>query len=291
MNDVYGVDPYAPTSANELISLLRLFGPSEGRFIADFPMDWIAEVRSSFGEDHPMAQARALEWLHRRRHAFVATRHRYLSGRTWPENAAALHNEVRALIGARGCAPTQMSIDDALYGVDAIADAIGALIPRTHEAYVGAAWPLLSISPKVVLVDPYFRLRGPDRFKRDQAARHERVLSALLAEAQRRRKVEVFRICVSARSALEDDPRGAAFETDLCRVASAENIRDITLEYVVLEDFADPRQHARYLLGRGCGIQFDHGFDTARDGSTNHVHWLKAAELTPLLERFDLPDA
>ena len=139
MNDVYGVDPCAPTSAIELIHLLRLFGPSEGRFIADFPMDWIAEVRSSIGEDHPMAQARALEWLHRRRHALVETRHRYLPGRTWPENAAALHDEVRALIGARGCAPTQMSIDEALHDVDAIADASGAQIPRTREAYLSAA--------------------------------------------------------------------------------------------------------------------------------------------------------
>jgi hypothetical protein len=45
MNDLYGIDPQAPNNLRDLSGLLRLFGPSDGRFIADFPMAWRIELR------------------------------------------------------------------------------------------------------------------------------------------------------------------------------------------------------------------------------------------------------
>jgi hypothetical protein len=40
MNDVYAIDPKAPSNINELSNLMRLFGNGEGRFIADYPSPW-----------------------------------------------------------------------------------------------------------------------------------------------------------------------------------------------------------------------------------------------------------
>ena len=65
----------------------------------------------------------------------------------------------------------------------------------------------------------------------------------------------------------------------------------LTLEYRLLDTYNGAKQHARYLLGTGCGLQFDHGFDAASDTSLNHVHWLSATEVRPLLKKFNLPDA
>lgn len=290
MNDLYGIDPAAPSGPDDLISLLRLFGPTEGRFIADFPLDWLEEVRAALEGYPPLQRDRALEWLHRRRHALVNTDRRYLPGRKWAENAQALGDVARALIGPRGCAATLIPIDHALYETDTLPDARGDHVARSSSAYVKTTWPLLAISSKVVLVDFYLRLRGQDARQRDQAARHRRVLVDILAEAQRRRKTSVFCVHISKTTALDGARTAAQFSSDLQRVREEAGAVDIAMEHRLLDDVPGLRQHARYILGRGCGIQFDHGFDTANDGSRNHVHWLSASEVGPLLKKFDLPD-
>lgn len=293
MNELYGVDPQSPEGPNELIHLLRLFGPSEGRFIADFPMDWLAEVRAGLEGAPPMVRDRALAFLHRRRNAVLQATCQFLRSRPWAENARSLQPQAAGLIGPRGCPPTLMSIEDALYRDSALPDARGAHLPRTAAAYAHAAAPLFAISTKVVLVDPYFRLRYRDTHGQPRkAVRHWNVLRQLLVEAESRRRPCIFHLEVAAHNALEFDANGDLFESDLEAVAAEAGLSRIALEYGVLEeDPTSATQHARYLLGVGCGLQFDHGFDTVAvdDGSRNHVHWLSNAELEPLLSRFDLP--
>ena len=41
MNEIYAVDPAAPKDGEELMNLVRLFGPTEGRFLYDFPCEWL----------------------------------------------------------------------------------------------------------------------------------------------------------------------------------------------------------------------------------------------------------
>lgn len=293
MNELYGVDPRAPEGAGELIHLLRLFGPSEGRFIADFPTEWLSEVKALLEGESPLSRDRALAFLHRRRNALLHSSCHFVPNRPWAENAKSLQPLARGLIGPRGCPPTLLPIDDVLYNESALPDARGAHLPRTAAAYAQAASPLFGISTKVVLVDPYFRLRYRDKSGRFRvAARQRRALRQLLVEAASRRKTCVFCVQASARHALEFDASGKQFESDLEDIATEAGTSSLALEYGLLDE--DPNaaiQHARYLLGVGCGLQFDHGFDTVDvdDGSRNHVHWLSAAELEPLLVRFDLP--
>lgn len=291
MNDLYGVDPAAPSTPGELIALLRMFGPTEGRFIAQFPLGWEEAAAGILADAKPLERRHAQEWILRRRRAFVEVQMPYVAAMRWEENAIALTAIVRGLIGTRGCAATATAIDVALMDPDAIPDSRGGQVPRTISAYLGAAWPLLATCSKVVLVDPYFRLRLPESLAsgKPRAARRQRqFLVDLLADAQRRRKVEVFVLYVSSEQALARDPDGAAFEEDLASVLDDAQVTGIDVQYDLLDEVGDTRQHARYLLGQGCGLQFDHGFDTG-DG-TNHVHWLSTAELAPLLKKFDLPD-
>ena len=42
MNDLFGIDPQSPSCMRDISDILRLFSPSEGRFIADFPSNGLA---------------------------------------------------------------------------------------------------------------------------------------------------------------------------------------------------------------------------------------------------------
>lgn len=293
MNDLYGVDPAAPSGEVELISLLRLFGPTEGRFIYAFPDNWIGRVRVAL-EGLPQGQQnRALAWLERQRRHLPSTNHRFLDNRSWAENALALRAEVAGLIGPRSCPATLIPIDEILVNPDRLPDARGKHLPRTVTAYIQAVTPLLRASSKVVLVDPYFRLHAIDQAGRAVVARQRKVLVAMLAEALRLRKVSNFVLFTNRKEALAVHNSEAAFAEELAstmaEVRGSAATSQLELEYDFLDERPDPKQHARYLLGNGCGIQFDHGFDTSNDATRNHVHWMAPAELDPLLARFDVP--
>lgn len=287
MNEVYGVDPSAPVDASELISLVKLFGPTEGRFIAALPDDWLDQARATLEPEPPVRRERALLHLERARRALIATNRSYRPMSTWAENARALKDIVHELIGPRGCPEDVRPIDEVIDVLDSLPDGRGDHVRRNAKAYVRAAWPLFAISPKVVLVDPYFRLRYRTAAGHMHPAQRQRkVLVELLIEASRRRKVSTVCLQIAPKIALEGDPDAAVFERDLLMLAEEAGATELALEMGEI----DEGHHGRYLLGAGCGLQFDHGFDAPNDGVLNHVHWLSAAELRPLLERFDLPE-
>ena len=67
MNEVYAVDPAAPTDSKELRLLLKEFGFDTGRFIAEFPLGWIDEVRAAFARATEMERKRVIQILEKRR--------------------------------------------------------------------------------------------------------------------------------------------------------------------------------------------------------------------------------
>lgn len=289
MNDRYGVDPDAAASVAELAGLLRQFGPEHGRFIFDFPPDWIAQVRRHFQDASDMRRAQLAElWIHHAKRALLPTKTRYSTALSWPRNAAYLVGEARALIGPSGSTPPCRPLEEVLIDPAALPDCRGGHIPRTPQAYAEAARPLLQISPKVVLVDPHFRLRFrvKDSTAIRPSARHRQSLKALLSAAQSDRRVEVFKLMVSEKEALIEDPGGSRFEADLAEVGNEAGVTGIDLEYDFLDASHTLDRHPRYLLGNECGLRFDWGFDTMNDNSTNHVEWIGAAALAPLLDRF-----
>lgn len=289
MNDLYGVDPGAPSSLRDLSDLMRVFGPGEGRFIAEFPGDWFHKLVRHMKELSDIQQMAALEmWLQVGKSAVVPIRARFNSAWTWDENASALREHVVKLIGARECSANLVPIDKVLLDPDGFPDARGGHIPRTAKAYAEAARPLFQTSPKIVLVDPYFKLRYRDsrngQFR--PSVRHRKSLEALFLEAVAWQRVVCFKLAISKEQALDGDESGAIFESELQELADNCGVKNIELEYVLLDDKFSTDRHPRYLLGMNRGLHFDWGFDTGDSGSTNHIEWMGKSVLQPLLERF-----
>lgn len=288
MNDCYGVDPCAATSVADLANLLRHFGPEHGRFIFDFPPSWHGEVLDNFPEVGDFKRKQLLEWLHKAKRSLLPTKARYSAGLAWAQNAEFLNKDARSLIGPAGSRPPCRALEDVLIDPTALPDCRGGHIQRTPEAYADVARPLMQISRKVVLIDPYFCLRyipqGLSKTVPDR--RYARSLKALIQVAHAERKVEVFKLMVSPKKALVDDEYGTQFEADLSAMLIDIGDTGISIEYDFLDAIHTLDRHPRYLLGNECGLRFDWGFETRNDGSTNHVEWVDSVALKPILDRF-----
>jgi hypothetical protein len=290
MNDVYGIDPAAPCDYKDFAQMMRMFDVDQGRFIADYPGGgWVARLNYHLGALATIDQMKAVElWLKVGRSALVPVPEKFNPSHSWPENATHLHGHVKALIGASGCPATLTALSNYLVDPAGFPSASGAHVQRTPEAYVKAARPLLQTSPKVVLVDPYFKLRYYDEkagvFR--PATRFRKSLEAFLREATRWKRVEVFKLAVSPREAFDGDPDRTVFYEQLSNLAAESGAEAIDLEIQSLDPNVATDRHPRYLLGMDRGLHFDWGFDTEDAKSTNHVEWISKSALQPLLKRF-----
>ena len=293
MNDVYGVDPQSATDFSTFASLMHRFETGHGRFIADFPRGWYQDFRMHVKSMSCIERMKAEElWLMVGKNAVVPSEARFNLMKSWTENAHALKGQVVKLVGPSGSEKPIEPIDDVLTDPDGFPDARGGHISRTPAAYAKAARPLLQTSPKVVLVDQYFKLRYWDKHREQfhRSWRHWKSLSALLNEAARWGRVEVFRLMVSSEEALFGDPDGEVFNSDLMDLAAECGVAGkIELELGFLNPDSAVDNHPRYLLGMNSGLHFDWGFDTGDADSTNHIEWMGRSVLKPLLERFTGP--
>ena len=280
MNDLYGVDPKAPSNLNELVSLIRLFAPSEGRFIADYPLGWTSEMiehMSSISDLCRMATVEAIIRLGA--HNILPLNKQYKQGLSWSENAFFIREDVVKLIGPSDQSKKLVEpLNQVLLDPNSFRDSRAGLIPRTAYAYASVATPILLRSPKVVLVDPFFSLRdSPSSY------RLRNVVKTMLKIAQQGKYVECFEI----HYVQEKNVAGAEFlQNDLKELANEIGFMSLQVSARPIRKVIKTDQHARYLLGLKSGLHFDHGFDTNTDGSTNHIQWMSPAVLDPLLEKF-----
>jgi len=286
MNDLIGIDPKAPGSLRDITDLLRIFGPSEGRFIVDFPMEWQQDLREHLRTFSDLGTMVADEVIkHRLAHAVLPTNVRFRSNMSWPENAMYLRSEVFKLVGPSGKPGNLVEpIDVVLSDPNAFPDASGAFVDRTPEAYLTAARPILMVSRKVVLVDPFFTLK----FQSDARGgwvpdRRRKVLLQFMLEAVKWRQVEAFEVFYSpSKTGRSIDAQRLDFQG----VANEIGASRIAVDVHSLDRNEADKQHGRYLLGLRNGLHFDHGFDVANDGSKNHVEWVGSSVLRTLLEKF-----
>ena len=100
MNDLFGIDPQSPSCMRDISDILRLFSPSEGRFIADFPLEWTREFRMHLRSLLDLISQAADEAIKKRlAHAVLPTSVRFRAGLPWEQNAEFLRAEVQKLIG------------------------------------------------------------------------------------------------------------------------------------------------------------------------------------------------
>lgn len=296
MNDIYGIDPDAPSSKRDLAELLRLFRSGEERFIAAYPNNWPSAIGASSRWSDSQKHL-ATVFAEQIKRVLIPVRPRGVLGATWAENARHLQScGVGSLLGVDGCAAPIVPLQDALedLNLNAFPDARGGHVSRQVNDYIRTAEPLFRLSTKVALVDPFFGLWRKTK-NGDVIPDHPRrqVLTALLKCAAHFGRVACFKVILS-KVALPDDHEGASFEKEFLKIAIGAGARDVDLSYAVLEEIYEVDQHARYLLGNHHGLQFDHGFATDSRGigkSKNHVHWMSESELAPLLDRFMVEDA
>ena len=271
MNDRYGVDPQTPSSRRDLADLLRLFDPSEGRFVVGYPADWGARLRQHVSAWSDLDRKRAEEAAMLMGRVLLRNNRPYDDQKRWAENASVLtaQERIRSLIGPAGSPANVAALPDLMEEAQPLPDAREAFIPRDVRHYLEVAEPIFRTSLKVIVIDRFFRLHN----KGGGLHPRHRVLEQLVAEAERG-TVKAFHLVVDPAEVFsESDPNGVRYRDELNRIRS--KFKGIDLKLSPRTDCC----HARYLLGNHSGLQFDHGFDVddhfRKDPrQRNHVHWL-----------------
>lgn len=283
MNDRYGVDPQTPSSRRDLADLLRLFDPSEGRFVVEYPDDWCARLRHHVSAWSDLDRKRAEEAVTLLRRVLLPNMRRYDDQKRWAENASVLtaQERVRSLIGPAGSPANVVALPDLMEEAHPLPNAREALVPRDVRHYLEIAEPIFRTSRKVVVIDRFFHLLN----KGGGLHRRHQVLDQFLTEADRC-GVRAFHLVVDPVEVFsETDPKGVRYLDELNRIRS--RLKGVALTFSPRTDCC----HARYLLGNDSGLQFDHGFDVddhlQRDSrQPNHVHWLTGDILRRLHQEY-----
>ena len=271
MNDRYGVDPQTPSSRRDLADLLRLFDPSEGRFVVEYPDDWQDRLRQHVSAWSDLDRKRAEEAVTLMRRVLLPNMRRYDDQKRWAENASVLtaQERVRSLIGPAGSPANVKAFPDLMETPQPLPSAREAFISRDAEHYLEIAKPIFRTSLKVVLIDKFFCLHDAG----GNLDGRKKVLESFLTEAEGGR-VKAFHLVVDeATVCSKNDPKGERYLGELDRLRT--QLKRVTLTLSSRTDCC----HARYLIGNHSGLQFDHGFEVEGKSwnglrKPNHVHWL-----------------
>jgi len=282
VSDRYGVDPVTPGSRRDLADLVRLFDPSEGRFVIGFPNDWGTRLRSHVESWSDLGRKEAEEAIVRLRHVLLPTSQRYDDRRQWAENAVVLQARegARFLIGPANSPATVKALPSLMEDVHPLPVAREALIDRSVKAYLALVEPIFLTTRKVVMIDRWFALLD----ERGLPGPRKKVLTEFVALAERC-GVDAFHLVVDPGKAFSESDRQGVRYREIFSSIQAE-VRHMKLSLDLHSDCG----HARYLLGNFTGLQFDYGFDiegqSHRVRKPNHVHWLTDKVLAELLREY-----
>jgi len=287
MNEYFALDPRAPKSARDIAELHRLFSIDTGRFLYSLPDSWQEDLVTNMREISDLCGSRAEEFLRNLYILSWVTRKRSFK---WDEIALELINDTKLIMGERDVRPHIRSLDSALSDISIWVDVSEGHISRNAHSYAMVADPIFRCSPKVSIVDPYFRLRykpaNTNLFRRSK--RHIDTLAQFITLAAKYKKVKVLCFFVNKEHALIDDPDGVQFQADLCEIKNTIlGAESLIIEYQELAKESSFDSHPRYLLGHNAGLKFDWGFESLPEGSgTQHIAWIGRNALEPLLDRF-----
>ena len=263
MNELYAADPAVCSHASELKLLLASFGPYAGRYLANYPIDWAAQVESHFDNVGEIEAARVKTMLRRANEGIaMVTRQNlpWVKERDWLANAKLLLEGVPAVFDGL---ITQQATPPAIHHLHEL-----DLPPTAEERILGTATEyariskiLLLLSPELVLVDAYL-----NPLKRDC----EFVLKAMFEIAARgrcqkitlwARASEIFKN--GTRTVIKTD-----LENTLRKLGKLVNLKPgREIEMILVDDESrQTKMHGRYLLSIKGGIRFDQGFQKLPEG-------------------------
>lgn len=255
MNDKWGVDPVTCVNPDQWELLLQKFGPYSGRYIYQYPMNWVSEVKklSAQATDKEVYMLETL-LIEAEKSKKILKLRRYPAfnlARSWTEN----WRENKFQFPDAAGAISKSEIPDTCYGLDfakKLPATAGRDIPATSESIVNACEVILQISPVVHFVDYKFSLSRES---------HCRVMADLLsysAEAD----------CRSATIWIREKDCGlsdAERREKLKQIKTRAGLKDNVLRMNLVDDSVSTvKMHNRYLFGPHGGVQLGQGFQVLK---------------------------
>ena len=263
MNELYAADPAVCSHASELKLLLASFGPYAGRYLANYPVDWAAQVENQFENLGDIETARVKTILRRAKEGLAMVTRANLP---WEK-------EQEWLANAKPLLDVAPAVFDGLIAQHATPPAIHHLheldlpltaeerIPGTATEYARISKMLLLLSPELALVDAYM-----NPLKRDCAS----VLKAMFDIAAKG-KCQKISLWARASEVFKNGTK-AVIKTDLenClrRLGVQANFKPgREIEMILVDDESrKTKMHGRYLLSIKGGIRLDQGFQKLPEG-------------------------
>lgn len=262
MNELFAADPSVFLHASDLRFALEKFGPETGRYLGEYPSNWVARVEQSVPAVSPLEQARIRTCLRRaieRLKLIPNGSFPFDASRSWENNALELLRAPNprfdgVIVGCEGGHSAALTLDS--LDLPPTADEKIEGIPGE---FVRVCKTIVLFSSEIVMVDPY-----ANPCKQNVAS----VLRPLLQQIARGRCERVL-ICarydsvIGARQSTQNELRDS-----LQKLRSDGRLpQACSLEYVLFEDCQSvSRMHARYIFSIKGGVRLDQGFQKLPSG-------------------------
>lgn len=246
MNERIAVEPCVFACAMDIKYLFEKCGFHNGRFIAQYPLGWLNDLRKEIEKLPEVEQLRAKRVLENLKDtSTLPCNAPYDKAKQWVDNALAQAplGQFKSVIGDHP--PRTLTLDEV--DDEVLGDSRGERIRQTAAEYARIAAPLLSMSREIYLIDPYFRFGRPNRLK---------VLKAFISSIGQR----PVRIVIISRhdEISKDTPSFEALAGQHLRplLKSGQMVRILSVD-----DDNENKMHARYLLSLKGAIKYDKGFE------------------------------
>jgi hypothetical protein len=274
MNEIFAIDPSAPKDLKDIKSILDKFGMEKGRFIANFPDNWISLILNSSSNLAELDRSRLIILLNKFKDALILVKMDYQRSKSWEDNVNKITNNIYKILANNPNKYGFPTLESYLWGDEIIEDnSRGEHIAMTLSAYTSAVSPLFYSSTEVHVADPYFHLR--DQYGNLDRRRVE-VLQTFIDIADQSLRCESIKIHFKRKFELSESVQESEYIEDLNFILNRKKTN-----CVLNFDIHDDMTHGRYIFSIKGGMQFDHGFSLGNK-KTNHVHWLSKKELTPI---------
>lgn len=257
MNELFAADPLVCNGSSDLKLLLASFGPYAGRYLANYPIDWAAQVERGLNSVGEIEAARVQTLLRRaKENLTLVTRSNlpWKAEQAWLANAFPLLEGSSAvfegLIANGGKPPTVRQ----LHEVD-LPPTAEERVAGTANEYARISKILLLLSPEIALIDPYLNPQ-----KRACAF----VLGALfeLIAKGKCQKITMWARAAHVLGSGNTDASKADINEALRRLAVKANFKSgREIELILVEDESrETKMHGRYVLSIKGGVRLDQGF-------------------------------
>jgi hypothetical protein len=269
---------------------LDAFGPWRGRFLAEYPRKWRKMVYSAL--DCPNVEKSRIEERLRRLDARVfisRSTDSYDGTKPWLDNAEAEHarKPFRAVIASETRGKPYI-LDAAVIGEDEPlwTTPHGEMLVREPRVFASALRLLLSLSSRVVLIDPYFRSGSPD--KTAPLVEFCKLLSGFSTAME----VHFATECDERTLDQDERDRQHARHFSWCMNEAARVLPDALPAGITVgmrgwkERAGGARLHNRYLITEIGGVQFGDGIERGATGHQDRVSILDEPSRNTLLNQY-----